>query len=80
MNTRRFAHMEIEEDALFSGTQPAQPFAVSQSLSVTFAGRTIAGEGEQDPYRGVPVQTPQFGAPQAPRGTSEPEFHEHVIV
>jgi hypothetical protein len=30
----------------FANTQPAQPFAVSQPLYVTFAGLTIPGEGK----------------------------------
>jgi hypothetical protein len=46
MNARRAGHVEIEEHAPFANTQSAQPFAVGQSLYVTFAGLTIPGEGE----------------------------------
>jgi hypothetical protein len=46
VNTRRSGHVEIEEYAPFAHAQPVQPFAVGQSLYVTFSGLTITGESE----------------------------------
>jgi hypothetical protein len=44
VNTRRAGRVEIEEYAPFANTQSAQPFAVSQSLYVTFTGLAIPRE------------------------------------